>query len=139
MYILSCWWIIALSNFIIRRISATRSFPIQRYSSVPEIITMNTILIANGWVIRNCTQRVLWLTAIVHIAQEDENDRVAVVSSLQPSNMYALANFSFLLVLGLAIILMFLFVQGVANYFRGEKLYFSARIQLLLNFAFFCR
>ena len=73
----------------------------------------------------------------VHIAQEDQNDRVAVVSSIQPSNMYSLANFSFLLVLGLAIILMFLLVQGVANYIRGEKLYFSARIQLLLNLAFF--
>ena len=73
----------------------------------------------------------------VHIAKEDENDRIAVVSSLQPSNMYSLANFSFLLVLGLAIILMFLIVQGVGNYIRGEKLYFSARIQLLLNLAFF--
>jgi two-component system nitrogen regulation sensor histidine kinase NtrY len=73
----------------------------------------------------------------VHIAQEDENARIAVVSSLQPSNMYSLANFSFLLVLGLAIILVFLLVQGVANYIRGEKLYFSARIQLLLNLAFF--
>jgi len=77
------------------------------------------------------------LADFLHIAQEDENDRVAVVSSHQPSNMYALANFSFLLVLGLAIILIFLFVQGLANYVRGEKLYFSARIQLLLNFAFF--
>ncbi|HMG92439.1 MAG TPA: hypothetical protein VK589_20415, partial [Chryseolinea sp.] len=57
----------------------------------------------------------------VHIAKEDENDRIAVVSSLQPSNMYSLANFSFLLVLGLAIILKFLVVQGVANYIRGEK------------------
>lgn len=73
----------------------------------------------------------------IHIAQEDQNDRVAVVSSRQPSTTYAMANFSFFLVLSLAIILMFLLVQGVTNYARGEKLYFSARIQLLLNLAFF--
>ena len=73
----------------------------------------------------------------IHIAQEDENARVAVVSSSQPSRTYALANFSFLLVLSLAIILMFLLVQGTSNYIQGEKLYFSARIQLLLNLAFF--
>ena len=73
----------------------------------------------------------------VHIAQEDENDRVAVVSSPELSRTYTLANFSFLLVLGLAIILVFLLVQGIINYLGGEKLYFSARIQLLLNLAFF--
>jgi len=73
----------------------------------------------------------------VHIALEDQNNRVAVVSSQQPSKMYTLANFSFLLVLGLIIILIFLLIQGIANYVRGEKLYFSARIQLLLNLAFF--
>ena len=73
----------------------------------------------------------------VHIAQEDENDRVAVVSSPETSRTYILANFSFLLVLGLAIILVFLVAQGITNYLGGEKLYFSARIQLLLNVAFF--
>jgi len=73
----------------------------------------------------------------VHIAQEDENDRVAVVSSPETSRTYTLANFSFLLVLGLAIILVFLFAQGISNYLGGEKLYFSTRIQLLLNLAFF--
>ena len=76
-------------------------------------------------------------SGFLHIAQEDENNRVAVVSSLEPSPMYALSNFSFLLVLGLAIILLFILIQGVINYFQGEKLYFSARIQLLLNLAFF--
>lgn len=72
-----------------------------------------------------------------HIAQEDENGRVAVVSSLQPPQAYRLGNFSFLMVLGLAITLVFLLFQGVANYWRGDKLYFSARIQLFLNLAFF--
>ncbi|MEO5977575.1 MAG: HAMP domain-containing sensor histidine kinase [Chryseolinea sp.] len=73
----------------------------------------------------------------MHIAQEDQNHRVAIVSSQQRSDMYALANFSFLLVLGLVIILFFIFIEGIANYINGEKLYFSARIQLLLNLAFF--
>jgi signal transduction histidine kinase len=73
----------------------------------------------------------------LHIAQEDQNNRIAIVSSPLQSDMFALANFSFFLVLGLSIILFFLLVQGIINYFVGEKLYFSARIQLLLNLAFF--
>ncbi len=73
----------------------------------------------------------------IHIALEDENDRVAVVSSRLPLRMLTLANFSFLMVFSLAIILVFLLIQGIVNYARGEKLYFSARIQLLLNMAFF--
>jgi signal transduction histidine kinase len=72
-----------------------------------------------------------------HIAQEDQNDRVAVVSSPQTQKVYMLANFSFWLVLGLAIILIQLFFLGIQNYWQGEKLFFSARIQLLLNAAFF--
>jgi signal transduction histidine kinase len=72
-----------------------------------------------------------------HIAQEDQNNRVAVVSSPQTQPAYILANFSFWLVLGLAIILLQLLFLGVRNYLQGEKLFFSARIQLLLNAAFF--
>ena len=79
----------------------------------------------------------LELDGYMHIAHEDQNDRVAIVSSPVPSKTYALASFSFLLVLGLAIILIFLFVLGVAGYFKKEKLNYSARIQLLLNIAFF--
>ncbi len=73
----------------------------------------------------------------LHIAVEDQNNHIAIVSSQVQSDMYSLANFSFLLVLALGIILIFLFIQGFINYFQGEKLYFSARIQLLLNLAFF--
>ncbi len=72
-----------------------------------------------------------------HIALEDQNSRVAVVSSPQTQRVYMLANFSFWLVLGLAIILIQLLFLGVENYWQGEKLFFSARIQLLLNAAFF--
>jgi len=72
-----------------------------------------------------------------HIALEDENERIAVVSSPQKQQLYVLANFSFWLVLGLTIILVQLLFLGVENYWQGEKLFFSARIQLLLNMAFF--
>jgi two-component system, NtrC family, nitrogen regulation sensor histidine kinase NtrY len=72
-----------------------------------------------------------------HIAQEDDNGRVAVVSSRTPSLTMKLANFSFLLVLGLSTILVFITVQGLINVGQGEKLYFSTRIQLFLNLAFF--
>lgn len=72
-----------------------------------------------------------------HIAQEDHNGRVAVVSTQKASFAYKLANFSFLFVLGLLIILILVFFQGIYNYFRGSRLFFSARIQLYLNLAFF--
>jgi signal transduction histidine kinase len=72
-----------------------------------------------------------------HIAQEDQNGRIAVVSSPETQPAFILANFSFWLVLGLAIILVQLVFLGIENYLRGEKLFFSARIQLLLNAAFF--
>ena len=72
-----------------------------------------------------------------HIALEDQNERIAVVSSPESPRVYMLANFSFWLVLGLAIILIQLFFLGIENYWQGEKLFFSARIQLLLNAAFF--
>lgn len=72
-----------------------------------------------------------------HIAQEDQNGRIAVVSSRMVPMMYKVANFSFLFVLGLFIILVMIFVQGIYNYFMGRRLFFSARIQLYLNLAFF--
>lgn len=72
-----------------------------------------------------------------HIAQEDQNGRIAVVSSPTTPFTYQVANFSFLFVLGLSIILLMIFIQGIVNYFRGSRLFFSARIQLYLNLAFF--
>jgi two-component system, NtrC family, nitrogen regulation sensor histidine kinase NtrY len=72
-----------------------------------------------------------------HIAEEDENGRVAVVSLKSPSAMLRLANFSFFLVLGLATIMIFILIQGLIKVWEGEKFYFSTRIQLFLNLAFF--
>lgn len=72
-----------------------------------------------------------------HIGQEDENGRIAVVSVRSIPYDNALANFSFLLVLGLITILFFIVIQGIRNYWSGDPLYFSARIQLFFNLAFF--
>ena len=72
-----------------------------------------------------------------HIAQEDHNGRVAVVSTPESSLIYEIANFSFLFVLGLFIILVMIFIQGIYNYMQGSRLFFTARIQLYLNLAFF--
>lgn len=72
-----------------------------------------------------------------HIAQEDQAGRIAIVSSRVLPVLYKLANFSFLFVLGLLVILVMIFIQGIYNYFRGQRLFFSARIQLYLNLAFF--
>lgn len=72
-----------------------------------------------------------------HIAVEDENGRIAIVSSRQTSLTLSLSNFSFLLVIGLVSLLLFIFFQGMMSIIRGHKLYFSARIQLFLNLAFF--
>jgi two-component system, NtrC family, nitrogen regulation sensor histidine kinase NtrY len=113
------------------------------------VFTDNTVLFSSGKFNYDLSFNLDWLgepelykegiitNGYVHIAQEDQNDRVAVVSSRLPPRMHTLANFSFLMVLGLVIILLFLLIQGIVNYVRGEKLYFSARIQLLLNLAFF--
>ncbi|HEY9486897.1 MAG TPA: hypothetical protein VIQ51_01115, partial [Chryseosolibacter sp.] len=72
-----------------------------------------------------------------HIANEDQAGRIAVVSSRVIPLVYKIANFSFLFVLGLFIILVMIFIQGIYNYFLGRRLFFSARIQLYLNLAFF--
>jgi two-component system nitrogen regulation sensor histidine kinase NtrY len=73
----------------------------------------------------------------VHIAQEDELGRAAVVSAKNPSPLQILSNFSFLLVLGLAVILLLILSEGLFGYVRGNKLFFSTRIQLFLNISFF--
>ncbi len=72
-----------------------------------------------------------------HIAQEDQNEHVAVVSMPRATITYRLANFSFLLVWSLVFVLVFIIVLSVVNYGQSSKLNYSARIQLFLNLAFF--
>jgi two-component system nitrogen regulation sensor histidine kinase NtrY len=73
----------------------------------------------------------------IHIAQRDELGRIAVVSARDIAPLYTVSNFSFLLVLGLAVILLFILTEGLLDYLRGSKLFFSTRIQLFLNLSFF--
>lgn len=73
----------------------------------------------------------------VHIAQEDQNGRVAVVSTQEASLAWVFSAFSFLFVLGMAVILFVITVLGIIRYVRGNDLYFSARIQFILNLSFF--
>jgi two-component system nitrogen regulation sensor histidine kinase NtrY len=77
------------------------------------------------------------LAGYYHIALEDDNNKVAIVSTRTLPVIYQATNFSFLFVLGLFLILALFFVQGIFNYTHGGRLFFSARIQLYLNLAFF--
>jgi len=51
--------------------------------------------------------------------------------------MFWLADFSFQVILGMVIILLLLLIQGLYNYSKSRSLYLAARIQLILNLAFF--
>lgn len=73
----------------------------------------------------------------IHVAVEDGNNRVAVVTTPLTPPEYILANFSFLLVLGLSLLLIFIIIEGLITLFQGRTLFYSARIQLVLNLAFF--
>lgn len=79
----------------------------------------------------------LRFSGFIHIAVEDQSGRIAIVSTRETPFMHKLSNFSFLLTLGLLVILVLIFIQGLYQYFRGRRLFFSARIQLYLNLAFF--
>lgn len=72
-----------------------------------------------------------------HVAVEDDNERISIVSSRTPSLIFWLADFSFQVVLGMTFILILLFAQGVYTFLKSRKLYLAARIQLILNLAFF--
>ncbi|QOI98649.1 MAG: HAMP domain-containing histidine kinase [Flammeovirgaceae bacterium] len=79
----------------------------------------------------------LVLNGFRHVAAEDSEGRVAVVSKKVPSLIYRLADFSFLLICGLALLLLFLLSTGLNNLLRGRQFSFTERIQLILNFSFF--
>jgi len=73
----------------------------------------------------------------LHMAMEDGNGRIAIVSSPVSPVIYWLADFSFQVILGLVIILILLLIQGLYNYAASRSMYMAARIQLILNLAFF--
>jgi two-component system, NtrC family, nitrogen regulation sensor histidine kinase NtrY len=72
-----------------------------------------------------------------HVGVEDASGRVAIVSTVAVSRMFQLADFSFMVLLGITAILLFLLIEGIIHYSGSSNLFFSARIQLILNLAFF--
>lgn len=72
-----------------------------------------------------------------HIGSQDSSGRIVVVSSPVPATLFTLADFSFLLIIGLAAIMLYLFVVGLVGIVKHERLMMSARIQLILNISFF--
>ncbi len=73
----------------------------------------------------------------LHTASRDASGRIVLVSSLTPSLTFKLADFSFLIIMGLLAILIFLLGVGTIDLFRVNRLMLAARIQLILNLAFF--
>ncbi|MDH4058111.1 MAG: HAMP domain-containing histidine kinase, partial [Cyclobacteriaceae bacterium] len=73
----------------------------------------------------------------LHVGTTDSNGRTVVVSSPLPPFIFRLADFSFLVINGLAAILLYLFIVGVTSALNHQRLMMSARIQLILNFSFF--
>ncbi len=72
-----------------------------------------------------------------HVAREGDDGRIAVVSAPKPSLMYQVADFSFLLICGITLLMLFLLGLGGYNFLRGKRFSLTARIQLLLNLSFF--
>ncbi len=72
-----------------------------------------------------------------HVGVEDVSGRVAIVSSVALPFIYRLADFSFFVLVGIACVLIFLLIQGVVHYSGSGNLFLAARIQLILNLAFF--
>jgi len=71
-----------------------------------------------------------------HIGLEDDLGRIAVVSAPNYKWFSILANFSFLFVLGLILILLLLIFFGIVSWQRGERLNYAARIQVYVYLAF---
>jgi len=72
-----------------------------------------------------------------HIAVEDVNQVVTVISTSTMSVKHILTNASFYLILGLMLVLFIIVGYGISNFLTGRQLYYSARIQLLINLSFF--
>ena len=72
-----------------------------------------------------------------HIAVEDSNGKIAIISSPEPPLIFWLADFSFQVMMGMVVILALLLVQGIYNYSKSRNLYLAARIQLIFNLSFF--
>ncbi|MBX2967133.1 MAG: HAMP domain-containing histidine kinase [Cyclobacteriaceae bacterium] len=76
-------------------------------------------------------------SGFLHTASKDASGRIVVISSATFPFIYQVADFSFLIVLGLFVLFILLLIIGLADYLRQERPLLSTRIQLILNLAFF--
>ncbi|HMP99827.1 MAG TPA: hypothetical protein PKC24_08595, partial [Cyclobacteriaceae bacterium] len=74
-----------------------------------------------------------YLHAVVH----DQEGRIAIVSSRWNPFAKGLANFSFMFLSYLGLLLLLIITLGIYSAVSGTKLNYAARIQLYLNMAFF--
>ena len=72
----------------------------------------------------------------IHVAVEGDAEEVAIVTSAAYPAFGILANFSFLFVIGLMIILFWMLVYWIASLWQGAQLNYSTRIQLYIYIAF---
>jgi signal transduction histidine kinase len=72
-----------------------------------------------------------------HLAVEDEENVVTVISASIMSTRFFLANLSFYLISGLAVVLVVVLYLGLRAIIRARTLYYAARIQLFINLSFF--
>ncbi len=71
-----------------------------------------------------------------HVALEADSGQRAVVTTNQYPVFFILANFAFLFVIGLGLIVLWMAGFSIANFWQGYKLNYSARIQLYVYLAF---
>ena len=72
-----------------------------------------------------------------HKAFEGEDGKVIIISAMQPSIGARFANFSFLFLIYVFSILLFLIIVTLLQSMRQVKMNYATKIQLYLNFAFF--
>lgn len=72
-----------------------------------------------------------------HVGVEGTGGRLAIISRPVPSLSYKIADYSFLLIIGLAISALALLYNGIREYRSGRSLSLVTRLQLLLTATFF--
>ncbi len=66
----------------------------------------------------------------IHVGVEDENSRIAIVSSRAYPVFYLLGNLSFWIVIGFVLVMIGLLMQGIYYWSKGERVNYSSRVQL---------